>query len=640
MYLNNEEIIELLNEYVNNSKKQYAFLIDGDWGCGKTYFIKNEYIKKVDNNKLYISLYGIKSKEEINKKIYYAIIDSVIKNNKHKKMLDNAQKVGKGLGKVIKPAVLSVKGIFNVDLSEMKNVDISGVISLFKDIKNYILIFDDLERCDIPINEVLGYINEYVEHKDVKVIIIANEDEINKLNYDTNYELKVMSCLNETIDFEEDNRITNHSISGENNKITIDKLKSRMEFLYEENKKYKAIKEKLIGFTIKYEPDLSIIYDQLIAEYKDKNNSLYEFLQEYKIDFINIMKVNKCKNIRTVVYILDIFETLYNKGRTIIDSTRIMGLVYRNTIFCAIGLKYGIKIEKILDGCMCNVSVSLYDDKSYNFKSYFTAFDFVNDFIVTGKLDESKISQSVKYYKELKFDDLDKEDPFYKLETYWILDNDSIRQALDEINVNIKNGKYNYRLFPKILYYVSRIENLNFEIDLINEIIDAMKDKLEGQKIEYIDFHEFVHSEKVAMIYNKHVEEIREKIDATNVIENKKKKKKAFESKDWGIELYEFVKDNRQQYLNKKGFMKELNVATIITKIKESDSNNIYYFKYSLDVIYNFSNLSEYYSADKENIEKLIKALDDMDKTSFGVTKIEIIEYMNNVLREIQTKLQ
>lgn len=186
---------------------------------------------------------------------------------------------------------------------------------------------------------------------------------------------------------------------------------------------------------------------------------------------------------------------------------------------------------------------------------------------------------------------------------------------------------------------MSRIENLKFEVELINEIIEAMKNNLEGTKIEYIDFHAFVENENVAMIYNKHVEEIKEKIDATNVIENKKTIKKVFESKNWGIELYEFVKNNRQKYLNKKGFMKELDVETIINKIKESDSNNIYYFKYSLDEIYNFSNLSEYYSEDKENIEKLIKALAEMDKTSFGVTKIEIIEYMNSVLREIQTKL-
>lgn len=46
MYLNNKEIIEVLEEYINNPKKQYAILIDGEWGCGKTHFIKNEYIKK------------------------------------------------------------------------------------------------------------------------------------------------------------------------------------------------------------------------------------------------------------------------------------------------------------------------------------------------------------------------------------------------------------------------------------------------------------------------------------------------------------------------------------------------------------------------------------------------------------------
>ena len=94
MYLNNKEIIEVLEEYVNNPKKQYAILIDGEWGCGKTHFIKNEYIKKEDANKVYISLYGVKSKEEINKKIYYAIIDKKIKINK------KVKKLGEETGKI------------------------------------------------------------------------------------------------------------------------------------------------------------------------------------------------------------------------------------------------------------------------------------------------------------------------------------------------------------------------------------------------------------------------------------------------------------------------------------------------------------------------------------------------------------
>ena len=50
--------------------------------------------------------------------------------------------------------------------------------------KDYVIVFDDLERCEMPISETLGYINDYVEHKNVKCVIVANEQEINKINYD------------------------------------------------------------------------------------------------------------------------------------------------------------------------------------------------------------------------------------------------------------------------------------------------------------------------------------------------------------------------------------------------------------------------------------------------------------------------
>jgi hypothetical protein len=41
-----------------------------------------------------------------------------------------------------------------------------------------VYVFDDLERCEAPINKVLGYINQFVEHGSAKVIILANEQEI------------------------------------------------------------------------------------------------------------------------------------------------------------------------------------------------------------------------------------------------------------------------------------------------------------------------------------------------------------------------------------------------------------------------------------------------------------------------------
>lgn len=632
MYLSNNEILGILNEYEKNPKKRYAILIDGDWGSGKTYFIKNQYIKG-DKNKLYISLYGVKNKEEINSKIYYSILGNVIKDNKHKKAIEKAiekaKKVSKEVGKFAKPVTLSVKNIFNIDLTGLEKVDVSSVISLFKDIKEYILVFDDLERCDIPINEVLGYINEYVEHKGAKVIIVANENEINKLNYDDNYELKVISCLNDKIKFEDEEKR-----GKETEKVTINKLKSRVEVLYEENKKYKAIKEKLVGFTIKYEPDISDIYEHIIKDYSEKNEELYIFLQKNKKDLINIMKVNQCKNIRTMVYIFDVFETIYNTVKDIINKETIIKLIFKNTIFCAIGLKKGIEIDKILNGSMCNVSVSLYEDRIYYGKSYFTAFDFVNDFIYTGKLDENNILKTIDYYNELKFDDLEEEDPFYYLQKYWVLNDQEIEDVLNKIHENIKKGIYHYKLFPKIINYLSRIEKLNFKVDLINEIVEEMINILK-EKSKEVELHEFIEDDEVAKIYNKHIDKIKKILSENNDIIIENTIERVLKEKDWGINLYNFVRDNKQSYKNKKAFLNEFDIDAILNKIKESDSNNIYYFKYCLDVIYDSPGIEKYYFVDKENIEKLIKGIEELNQDSFGVTKKDVLRFLLKVLNAL-----
>ena len=38
--LTDNEIVDILIDYVDESIYNYAVMIDGEWGCGKTYFIK------------------------------------------------------------------------------------------------------------------------------------------------------------------------------------------------------------------------------------------------------------------------------------------------------------------------------------------------------------------------------------------------------------------------------------------------------------------------------------------------------------------------------------------------------------------------------------------------------------------------
>lgn len=51
----NEDIIRFLNEYAKLPSPQYAVLLRGKWGCGKTYFVKN-WLAEFDSNHLLLHI--------------------------------------------------------------------------------------------------------------------------------------------------------------------------------------------------------------------------------------------------------------------------------------------------------------------------------------------------------------------------------------------------------------------------------------------------------------------------------------------------------------------------------------------------------------------------------------------------------
>lgn len=48
IYPTSGEIINTITNYISDSIYKYAVLIDGDWGSGKTWFIKNILMPKID----------------------------------------------------------------------------------------------------------------------------------------------------------------------------------------------------------------------------------------------------------------------------------------------------------------------------------------------------------------------------------------------------------------------------------------------------------------------------------------------------------------------------------------------------------------------------------------------------------------
>ena len=123
---------------------------------------------------------------------------------------------------------------FNIDTNDLP--DLSDI----KDVKESIIVFDDLERCEIEINKVLGMINNLVEHNDVRIILVANQKEIGRMSFSRELSSKFQVALNEKIILDEKN-----SDKQQNNKgYTREQLFKRTEQLFAEDILYKKVKEK------------------------------------------------------------------------------------------------------------------------------------------------------------------------------------------------------------------------------------------------------------------------------------------------------------------------------------------------------------------------------------------------------------
>lgn len=170
----NQHIREFLSYYCKlTTPPEYAVLITGLWGAGKTWFIQDvlNNLKQSDQESLYVSLYGVRAVEDIESEFFRQLHPFL--THKGVRLLG---KLTKGL---LKTAInFDLDGDGKSDGSVTVGVPSEKLIESVKIAENKLLVFDDLERCSIPICDLLGYINQFVEHSGFKAILIANEQEI------------------------------------------------------------------------------------------------------------------------------------------------------------------------------------------------------------------------------------------------------------------------------------------------------------------------------------------------------------------------------------------------------------------------------------------------------------------------------
>lgn len=204
----NKHIEEYFDYYFEGKKLfEYAILLNGEWGSGKTWFVK-KYIEKQKSLKkkvAYISLNGVSKASEIDEAIFKCIHPVL------------GSKQAKLTGQILKGAL---KATLRIDLDGDSKPD-GSVNASVPDIKlpdylkiddNFILIFDDLERCELKIEKTLGYINYFVEQENIKVLVVSNDNEIQESD---NFFRKKEKLIGATFNYTEDQDLVVESILNE-----------------------------------------------------------------------------------------------------------------------------------------------------------------------------------------------------------------------------------------------------------------------------------------------------------------------------------------------------------------------------------------------------------------------------------------
>ena len=515
--------------------------------------------------------------------------------------------------------------------------------------KNYVLIFDDLERCEMPITELLGYINEFVEHKSMKTIIIANEKEILKKKMYSNTELKYIVAENKLLDIPKEEKnfaslFQNKKGNDENKTFSVNELNNRVKKVFGEDILYNQIKEKLIGITIYYKPNLDNIIEGIIKDYV-KDKSARKYIEENKSKIITLMNNKNHINIRTLKIALKILDEilivilemdLSRYEERIIENIKRDLLIY--TLTTCMEYKDGNFKNK-------NESeiFSISQENNFNENSN-SGFKFINDIVEKSYVDNDRIRKVINDYMIIKSQDTrDYDDPINVLGYYWELDDETIEKNYKLLKEKLEKKQYKSFSYAKILYRIMKLTNMGFPTKYLEEIKNIMlKNIKDSNNIqEYNDFDELdfaFDDEAERKKYEEIVSPIKKKLENANNNSRELNINTIINGeKGWGQKFSDYCIKNKGSFQSRNEYFKLINVENLLDCIKKSNTKEISDFRRCTATIYGFRNIKDFYKDDLFKLDIFLKGLESISEEeikSYDKSKQYNIDWLKRNINE------
>ncbi|MBR2290262.1 MAG: hypothetical protein IJ867_06735 [Clostridia bacterium] len=499
-----EDLVESILDYVRADYTDYAIMINGEWGSGKTYFWNNQVKRKIESLNLngrkyttiYMSLYGISNLEDISKKIFIETTQLMDKNLK--KYMDNHEQ--SVIPEYAKTG-LEMSNFFGVSKNDDK-VDYAKFFAT----DDKVLCFDDLERANVDVIDILGYINNFVEHDHIKTILICNEKELSTKLKSSNLEMKTFIA---TYILDKENGLLN------SDKPMVEKIREKIEYVFDKANDYERIKEKLIGETFEYAPKFNYIIDGLLMRYGN-NPDLMRFLREHTNLITATFVKSGTRNLRILKHALNDFSKVYEVVNKYYPNTKLR--VLQTMLIFTIAVSFEIKAGKITKDKFVTIDsneeyksilvssrvlmdnrqfyIKEFDNNYYfNFKSDYRFFKFIEIYVRTRIFD----MRAFKKDMENIINTIDTEKlPGYKrllTEEYWKISDDKFPEIIEEVIGNIKSGDLKLIEIVKLFGYFSYFSKRN----LIDYNMADLKDM-------------FLQSMDIAVTHSEYVDNIEEEL--------------------------------------------------------------------------------------------------------------------------------
>lgn len=465
-----EDLVESILDYIRADYTDYAVMINGEWGSGKTYFWNHKIRNKIETMQLngkryrtiYMSLYGISNLEEISKKIFIETTQLMDKNLK-KYMNNNDQLTIPEYAKT----GLDMANFFGVT----QNGDKLDYAEFFAT-DDKVLCFDDLERANVDVIDILGYINNFVEHDHIKTIIICNEKELSTKLKSSNLEMKTFIATY-LLDKEGD-------LVKKTDKPMVERIQDTIEYVFDKANDYERIKEKLIGETFEYAPEFNYIINGILMRY-EKYPELIRFLRENTNLIISTFNKSGTRNLRILKHALNDFKKIFDMVNKSYPNTN--HRVMQTMLIFTIAISFEIKAGKVTKDKFVNINsneeykailvssrvfmdnrqfyIKEFDNNYYyNFKAEYRFFKFIEIYIRTRIFDMRTFKENMEVI--INTIDTDKLPAYKRLltEEYWKITDDQFDSVIEEILEDVKEGRITpieiVKLFAYFSYFMKR----------------------------------------------------------------------------------------------------------------------------------------------------------------------------------------